>query len=170
MSTARALEQLATDTAIELGTEAADLDMDTETTEALAELHSMLADLTAACRQTQADIARTLHGRLGAGDHPVGDLTVRVGKPRLKPQWDVDRLLSQVRKAAEDPAHRADAQTGEIVEEPVDALFRLMTEVLPCSPSTSFKAGGIKQLGLDPDDYRTNEWGDPSMSVQRGDR
>lgn len=92
-----------------------------------------------------------------------------VAEKRWKPGrtvWDPAPLLARVIRASVDPDGTGELPpVGEILERVEKGLA--MTAGL--TPSRSWNVGGLKKLGINPNDYRETEGGSESLMIVGGD-
>lgn len=113
--------------------------------------------------QTDADVSR-LNRETGGNAEIPGLGMLETKRRSTKQRWKSDRLYgrlvdSLVSQAVVDP------DTGEIVGDERTAarmallLRERLASCLPLTPSMQWRIGGLKDAGIDPDDWRTRERG-----------
>ena len=94
------------------------------------ETEANLADAVKACGEWEPEIPG------------VGVLKVRHSK---RTEWDSSRLFATLM-----------ARAGE-AEQPAEAAFDMLSAALPLTKSLGWRTGGLRECGLDPDEYRATE-------------
>lgn len=123
--------------------------------DALAAVWSDLGDVIRACQVVhgilEQRIARIMDGRQVVVD---GLGTLVRHRKRERVSWDRDALYRVVLDS-----RKVDPATGEVADEtPIDRLLA----VFPLgNPRTTV----LKERGIDPDEYRTSEWGGYQLQV-----
>lgn len=86
---------------------------------------------------------------------PDGDGFIEHAKSDPKITWDSERLLAAVVRKGLDPEG-----TGEIPDLPTVVAWRVQDAVFRCAPltaTTGWRVTALREMGLDPDDYRESE-------------
>lgn len=91
------------------------------------ECEANLADAVKACGEREPEVPG------------VGVLKVRRAN---RTEWDSSRLFAVLM-----------ARAGES-EQPIDAAFDMLAAALPLTKSLGWRTGGLRECGLDPDDFR----------------
>ena len=87
-------------------------------------------------------------------------------KPRpAKKRTDWPLLLPAAVRAIDD-MRIVNEETGE-VESTIDAVLRVLPDLVPLTASVSPKTTGLKLLGIDRDAYTNTEWAGPSVKLER---
>jgi hypothetical protein len=137
-----------------------DVDVLIATVDRVDDVRRRASELAQACRERAAVL-------IGRGTHQLRDgrqVTVKGGRKRK--QWDVPGLLSAVRRNA-----LIDPDTGEVhvptpeAQEHADRVVGAVLAVVPANPSTGFRAGALRDLRLDPDEYCESIPQPPSVQV-----
>lgn len=119
-------------------------------------------------KETQAEAAARLAQGLPFGTSFVAWPDLRPMKPRFpkdRTKWDNELLQAAVvRRIIEETPRLGNMDTGEAYDarETVDRVL----DVVSLNGSNA-KTGGIKRLGLDPDDYCHAEKAQPSVQIQK---
>ena len=135
----------------------------------LATIIDVIETVVDTLRETQDEVAATFARALPFGTAFVAYPDLRPMKPRFpkdRKAWDNELLQAAViRRILEDqPDRLVDPDTGQPFDprETVDAVL----DVVSLNGSNA-KTGGIKRLGLDPDDYCHAEKKDPTVQVTK---
>lgn len=120
----------------------------------LVDLLRLMRDTSRAWSTVAAVVESEIANRNPAGQHATSDgAAFKVRKGATKTTWDTDRLWSALVARACDE-RLLDEQTGEYERE-ADAVGRVLRSCLGKNPG--WTATGVRDAGLDPDDYRTTE-------------
>ena len=88
-------------------------------------------------------------------------------RQRTKVQWDSDALRRVVQQRA------LLSPNGEVLHvSPIDAGHAVgdaFAQVLGMTASTGWRVGGLVALGIDPDEYRSSDWGDTKVTITEGE-
>lgn len=107
----------------------------------IREAQGKLAVLQRECEANLADAVKA-SGEREPEVPGVGVLKVRRSN---RTEWDSTRLFAVLM-----------ARAGES-EQPIDAAFDMLAAALPLTKSLGWRTGGLRECGLDPDDYRATE-------------
>ena len=124
---------------------------------AAAELAVIVHDLT---QQVGAMLADTGYDPKDGYRLPDGTIISHY-QPAVKERWQGRRLLRALSTSMIDP------DTGETVE---SIPLRVLVDIIPgvadeTAVSSKWRTTGLKNLDVDPDDYRTREWGEPRVKI-----
>lgn len=128
--------------------------------ELLVELRETAGRLRLVIGEVEALVAERA-GRRAVID---GVALVDVERPRDRRNWRSEDLFRVVLRRIADPEG-----TGEIAVDPYELVGRLCAElptVLGLGASTPWKAGGLRRLGLDPDEWCESRPGRPVVRIQ----
>lgn len=89
--------------------------------------------------------------------------------PKDRSGWNSDALAHRVRREILSPAREVDQETGEIVEvyPTAQEVYSALTDVVSVTGS-NVKVKGLKNLGIDPDEFCTATPGTPTVQIIRG--
>lgn len=129
----------------------------------------------AALRDAAAELVRAADRRLTTlvpEDEPLildNGERIRLEPNTTRKAWQHDEIWRRVLARARDEL-RIDKTTGEVLEEPVDALAR----VIRLTMGFKWKPTGLRALGINPDDWCTVEHGhtvtiDTTDVIDRGE-
>lgn len=128
--------------------------IETAHTDVLVDLLRLFKSTSQAWATVAAIVESEIASRTPAGAHATTDGSpFRVRKGATKTEWDTDRLFSVLVARACDE-RQVDEETGEYEREG-DAVGRVLRSCLGKNPG--WTATGVRDAGLDPDDYRQQE-------------
>ena len=129
----------------------------------LAELRAVKKLLDEQVREAEAQLAEIMDDK-SIVVQGVGVFERRVGTDRRAWQWD--DLLPRLTRLHLDPGG-----TGEIpsTAEAVEAMRRLIVDVIGVTPSRGPRVTALRALGLDPDEYAETTPGRVSVQITQGD-
>lgn len=118
-------------------------------------------------------LVRQLHGAMEGYRYTLSDgRRIVKGTYKASERWDGTRLISSVASRLADELW-VDKETGEIdLPPPAVQCEQVATYVAQClgglAPSTKWRLGPLRYLGIRPDDYRTWEPGRMRVDLERG--
>lgn len=143
--------------------------LDDLTLDERVQLLAKVADAKDALQSVYRKVERGCLQLMEDKTHMTDGIAVERHAGRQKVKWDAPLLRDHVVKAA--LATRVDPDTGEVLAEKVDAVVDGLTQAYALDiPSVRPRAGWLKKHDLEPDSYRSFEWGAPYLQMQRPKR
>lgn len=109
----------------------------------------------------RAEAGRAASGQMDEKVVALNHVGLFERKADVKRTTDWDTLLGEMRRRA-----LVDPETGEVVEDPADAVDRLLglvREIVPLYRSTAAKQGGLTGAGIDKERVQDSEWKAPNV-------
>jgi hypothetical protein len=117
-----------------------------EHAEALARIRLLIGEL----RQMEADLTDAIAGQMTSQQTQVGPWRLERRKGSTRKGWDSEGLLSELIRRA-----RFDVETGEQFSD-AQTLAHLLSDLRACVPFTAslgWRAGPLRERGMDPDEW-----------------
>jgi hypothetical protein len=121
----------------------------------------MVRDTVKALRMIDDDLSDRIAEQLPGGweDFNSGRVEVKPSVQRTK--WDHESLWAQVTARGRDE-RQVDKDTGEVLESEGEAVARTLRACVGQGP---WKVTGLREIGLDPDEYCEKSYGAPKVIV-----